>query len=75
MVTQAKWQHRIEEIIRSRHYTWIGEGLGGDELPEAVIRILSDSMHIARREGLDWSTLYQAARQRFEQEELEAMPQ
>ncbi|MBI1312210.1 hypothetical protein GC176_13045 [bacterium] len=73
MVAHPRWQHRIEEIIRSRHYTWIAEGLGGDEVSVALQQILSDAMHVAHHAGLDWDNIYQAAQQQFEQEELEAV--
>ncbi len=27
--TRADWFRHIEQILRSKHYTWIAEGLGG----------------------------------------------
>ncbi len=72
MVAIQRWVRRIDEIIRSRHYTWIAEGLGGNEVPEAVHQLLTDTMHLSRRAGLNWDEVYAAARQQFEREEREA---
>lgn len=71
MVAHQRWIRRIEEIIRSRHYTWIAEGLGGDDVPEAVQQLLADIMHLAHHAGLNWDEVYEAARQQFEREECE----
>ena len=69
MVAHHHWVRQIEEIIRSRHYTWIAEGLGGNEVPEAVRQLLVNTMRLAHHAGLDWNDMYAAARQQFECEE------
>lgn len=75
MGAHHRWLRRIEEIIRSRHYTWIAEGLGGDDVPDAIQQILADTMHLAHHAGLNWDEVYTAAREQFEKEEHEAANQ
>lgn len=72
MMAHQRWGRRIEEVMRSRHYTWIAEGLGGGEVAEAVPQLLADTMHLAHRAGLNWDEVYEAARQQFEREKREA---
>lgn len=58
MSDQARdWSRKVDGIIRSRHYTWIGEGLGGEDVPEAMSRIMTDVVHICRREGISLDEL------------------
>jgi len=39
---RAEWKSHIEQIVRSKRYTWIGEGLGGESLAEALTDMLAD---------------------------------
>lgn len=68
---RADWSRHIDQIIRSRHYTWIGEGLGGEPLETALVDITTDLMHICRREGISWEYVLSEAARQFEQEEDE----
>lgn len=68
MVARQNWPQRIEGIIRSRHYTWIGDGLAGDAIPDALTQIVADAMHICRREGIDWQSIVEDGRRQFEEE-------
>ena len=34
----SEWSQHIDQIIRSRHYTWLAEGLGGEE-PESALKL------------------------------------
>jgi hypothetical protein len=69
------WDHHVDEIIRSQHYTWLGEGLGGEPLSEALTDMMADIMHICRREGLSWERLVAHSRAQFEREEAEVARQ
>jgi len=68
---RTNWSHEIDQIIRSKHYTWLGEGLGGEPHERALATIMVDIMHICRRKGIAWERLLQQSRAQFEQEELE----
>jgi len=68
---RTHWNRHIEQIIRSKHYTWLGEGLGGDPLVEALTNMLTDVMHICARQGLSWHTLANRSRAQFEREEAQ----
>ena len=69
MVARQNWPKRIDGIIRSRHYTWIGDGLAGDSIPDALSEIVSDAMNICRREGIDWQTIVETGQRQFDAEE------
>jgi hypothetical protein len=63
------WSTHVDRVIRSQHYTWLGEGLGGEPLERALADITADMMHICAREGISWETLLQRGQAQFEQEE------
>lgn len=69
MVARHNWSKHVERIVRSRHYTWIGEGLGGDQPADAIVQIIADSMHICEKEGLDFDELVEQGRRQFAEEE------
>ena len=54
---RENWLRHVDDIIRSRRYTWIGEGLGGRDVPEAMSQIMTDVMHICDREGISLDEL------------------
>jgi hypothetical protein len=66
---RAGWKNHIEQIIRSQHYTWIGEGLGGEPLAEALIDMMADIMQICAHQGMSWKQLVDRSRAKFEREE------
>lgn len=69
MSTQRNnWARHVEGIIRSRHYTWIGDGLAGQDVPDAMSQIMTDVMHICRREGIALDELLAESRRRAESE-------
>lgn len=68
---RAGWKNHIEQIVRSQHYTWIGEGLGGEPLAEALTDMLADIMHICAHQGLSWEDLVTRSREQFDREEVE----
>ncbi len=54
---RGDWSRHIDQVIRSKHYTWIAEGLAGAPLREAVTAITVDLMHLCHRTGLSWEQL------------------
>jgi hypothetical protein len=65
---RENWLRHVDDIIRSRRYTWIGEGLGGRGVPEAMSQIMTDVMHICDREGISLDELLAESRRRAESE-------
>ncbi len=72
--TRADWFRHIEQILRSKHYTWIAEGLGGAPVDEALVAITTDLMHICHRAGLSWEELAARSQQLCEREEADLRP-
>ncbi len=68
---RGNWSHHIDQIVRSKHYTWIAEGLAGVPLRDALLSITTDLMHICRRNGLSWEQLLSESQQMCEREEAE----
>ena len=66
---RGRWDRHVEQVIRSQHYTWLGEGLAGEPLAEALTDITSDIMHICARQGMSWEQLLARSRAQFEREE------
>ncbi len=69
MVARKNWAPHVNRILRSRHYTWIGDGLAGHNVEEAVTQILVDAMHLCRHEGLDWDGMLASASRQLHEEE------
>lgn len=65
------WDRHIDQIIRSQHYTWLAEGLGGQPPSEALTDIVTDIMHICARQGMSWEHLVTRSRSQFEREEAQ----
>lgn len=63
------WERHVDQVIRSQHYTWLAEGLGGAPLPQALTDIIADMMHICVRQGISWDDLVARSRAQFEREE------
>ena len=66
------WKKHIEQIIRSQHYTWIGEGLVGEPLAVALTDMMTDIMHICARQGMSLEQLIARSRAQYEREEADA---
>jgi hypothetical protein len=62
-------------VIRSQHYSWLGEGLAGEPPAEALTDIITDIMHICRRQGISWESLLTRSRAQFESEENQVSPE
>lgn len=69
MSTREHWLRHISDIIRSQHYTRLGEGLGGMPLRDALGEMLTDIMHICHHEGFDFDQLLSECQSRCEAEE------
>ncbi len=65
------WSRQIDDVIRSKHYTWLGLGLGGHPVDEAMVELTAKIMHICRRCGIDWQRIVEDSQARVEQEESE----
>jgi hypothetical protein len=63
------WYRKIADVIRSRRYTWLGQGLGGAPIDEAMVSLTTDVMHICKRQGIDIGWLLEQSKAKFEQEE------
>lgn len=69
MPSRENWSRHVRDIIRSRHYTWIGEGLGGQPLNDALAAMLTDIIHICRHEGISFENLVTQCQARCDAEE------
>ena len=71
-VDRDDWLHHVKHVIRSRHYTWLPEGLGGESIETAMTYLTTDIMHVCRRAGISWDEVLKRAREQFAKEEAEA---
>lgn len=68
-VSRSDWENHIEDVVRSRHYTWLPSGLGGEPVNAAMSYLVTDIMHVCLRTGTSWEKVLAEATARFEQEE------
>ena len=73
-ITRENWSRHIDQILRSKHYTWIAEGLGGAPLEAALIAITADVMHMCNRAGMSWEELAAESQRLCDHEEAETRP-
>jgi hypothetical protein len=66
---RQNWYRKIAAVIRSRHYTWLGRGLGGAPIDKAMITMTADVMHICKQQGIDVNWLIEQSKAKFEQEQ------
>ncbi len=64
-VDRLHWQQHVESVVRSRHYTWLAEGLGGEPTELAMRCLLADIMHVCQQSGIHWDTLLDEAREQY----------
>jgi hypothetical protein len=69
--SRRHWSRQIEDVIRSKHYTWLGLGLGGDPIDQAMVDLTAKIMCICRRCGIDWQQVVAKSQAKIEQEERE----
>ena len=72
--SRGNWSRHIDQILRSKHYTWIAEGLGGAPLREALVSITADVMHMCHRSGISWEQLVAESERQCKREETELRP-
>lgn len=70
-VDRSNWLEEVESVIRSRHYRWLPEGLGGEPVDVAMTYLLTDIMHICRRTGASFETVLENSRKKFREEEAQ----
>ena len=73
-VNRKHWLNHVKEVIRSRHYTWLPQGLGGEPVDEALTYLVADIMHICKLSNISIDEVLERARQRFEEEEAGEFP-
>lgn len=71
---RTDWARHIDQIIRSQHYTWLAEGLAGEPPKEAVVEIVTNLMHLCKREGLSWEAVVEQSLAQCEREEYALAP-
>ncbi|HUG69743.1 MAG TPA: hypothetical protein VMM76_18470 [Pirellulaceae bacterium] len=69
-VDRTKWLHHVEEVVRSRHYSWLPSGLGGESVDVAMTFLVTDIMHICKLTGTPFEEVLTEAKKRFEAEEM-----
>ncbi len=74
MIDRRNWSDNVDDVIRSKHYTWMGMGLGGEPLEEAMQALTADIMHLCQRRGISWEHLVEKSLAQFEQEEHDLLP-
>jgi hypothetical protein len=72
MVARQNWAPHVNRILRSRRYTWIGDGLAGHNVEDALTQIVVDAMHMCQRENLDWDAVLADSMRHFFEEEKQA---
>ena len=71
-VKRENWFHRVQEVNRSRHYTWLAQGLGGEDAEEAMTWLTTDIMHLCEMAAIPFDRVLNHARfhHHVEQDEL-----
>lgn len=69
MSRRNNWSRHIDQVLRSRHYTWLAEGLAGAPLEQALTEITADMMHMCERSGISWESVLEQSHELFSQEE------
>ncbi len=68
-VDRSNWLDHVQNVLRSRHYTWLPEGLGGEPVDVAMTYLVTDVMHVCKQAGVSFEDVLRASRQQYEQEE------
>lgn len=69
-VNREQWLHHVEEVVRSRHYTWLPSGLGGESVDVAMTFLLTDILHICKLTDTQFEDVLTSAKRQFRAEEL-----
>lgn len=65
-------EERTRQILRSRHYTRIAEGLAGATPNVALLEILTDIVQICDHRGISFAGLIHESRERISKEKSAA---
>ena len=68
-VNREHWLHHVKGVLRSRHYTWLPQGLGGEPAEDAMTYLATDIMHICKLAGVPFDRVLERARGKFDEEE------
>ncbi len=68
-VDRKHWLQHVKDVVRSRHYTWLPQGLGGEPAEDAMTYLATDIMHICKLTGVPFDQVLERARRKFEEEE------
>src|SRR5258708_24640557 len=49
---RVQWDRHVDQVVRSQHYTWLGERLAGRPLPQAATHTLFDIIQLCARHGM-----------------------
>ncbi len=72
-VDREDWLDHVRNVVRSRHYTWLPEGLGGEPIDSAMAYLVADIMHVCHLQGIPFDDVLAKARARFDSEESEVL--
>jgi hypothetical protein len=68
-VDRSEWMDHVRSVLRSRHYQWLPEGLGGEPVDVAMTYMLTDIRHVCRMGGINFDELLERSRREFLKEE------
>lgn len=68
-VDREDWHDHIKNVVRSRHYTWLPEGLGGEPVDVAMTYLTTDIMHVCKLAGISFDEILERGRKQFAGEE------
>lgn len=68
-IDRSDWLEHVKNVLRSRHYTWLPEGMSGEPVDEAMAYLVADVMHVCKLAGISWESVLARGRERFEAEE------
>ncbi len=71
-VERDNWLEHVEGVVRSRHYTWLPEGLAGEPVDVAMTYLLTDIRHVCRRVGVSFDELLERSLRQYVSEEAQA---
>ena len=68
-VDRRRWLHHVQDVVRSRHYTWLPRGLGGHSVDEAMTYLVTDIMHVCKLADVSFECVLENSREKFEEQE------
>lgn len=68
-VDREDWLQHVRDVLRSRHYQWLPEGLGGQPVDVAMTYLLTDIRHVCRLAGISFNDVLEESREQFLREE------